>query len=88
MGSRTWIFFPFATMSLARSKGTLVGRRALAGTILGVSTYFILSHIVPTVFFFFGFFKFQKLSALRQKPTGLSMLSSNLAKLSLEPSLQ
>jgi len=33
-------------VSVARSKGALVGRRALAGTILGMSTYFIMCRIV------------------------------------------
>jgi hypothetical protein len=74
-------------VSVARSKGALVGRRVLAGTTLGMSIYFILCRIVLS-FFSSCFFKFQKLSALLQKLTGLSTLSSNLAKPSPEPSLR
>ena len=38
-------------MSLARSIGALVGRRALARTILGMTIYLILCRVVLTVFF-------------------------------------
>ena len=38
-------------VSVARSKGTLVSRRALVDTILGMTTCFILCRIVLTVFF-------------------------------------
>ena len=43
-------------VSVARSKGTLVSRRALADTILGMTIYFILCRIVLTVFVFFPSF--------------------------------
>ena len=79
-------------VSVARSKGALVGRHALAGTILGMTPWrhrFISDRFsLFLLFFILFFFKFPKLSALLQKLAGLSTLSSNLAKPSPEPSLR
>ena len=69
---------------MVRSKGTLVGRRALAGTILGMTVYpFWRLCYILTIFSL----KFPKLTAPLQKPVGLSTLPSNLAKPSQKPSL-
>ena len=51
------IFFQFATISVDRLKGALVGRCALAGTILGMATYFMLRSIVLSFFFLFSSFQ-------------------------------
>ena len=69
---------------VARSKA-VVGRRALAGTILGMTFY----GFVASFWRLFLFSSFQKLFALLQKPTGLVVtLSLNSARPSPEPSFQ
>ena len=71
-------------VSLARSKGAVVGRRTLAATILGVTFY----GLVPSFWRLFLFSSFQKLSALLQQPTSLVTLSLSSARPSPEPSFE
>ena len=86
MQLRTWIFILFVMMFVAGSKVALVGRR-VGGTILGI-TFWRLCCVLRSDGFLFLCIMFPKVSALLQKPTGFSTLSSNLAKSPAEPSLR